>query len=163
MKYFNNCRTAEELKKEYHKLVKQLHPDNGGNENEFKTMQTEFSKAWDRLKNIHVNKEGETYNSETTETAEDFMNIINRVITFENVIVELCGSWLWISGDTKPYKDELKSLGAKWSHNKKCWYYHSEPYKRFHNKNYSLDDIREMYGSMEYKKKEEENKKITAG
>jgi len=159
MRYFTDCKTAEELKKEYHKLCKQLHPDNGGDENEFKDMQAEFKKAWDKLKNIHVNKEGETYSSETTETAEDFMNIINRVITFENVLVELCGSWLWISGDTKPYKEELKNMGARWSHNKNCWYYHTEPYKRYHNKNYSLDDIRLMYGSVEYKKTEKEQKK----
>lgn len=27
MKYFNNCKTLEELRKEYKRLVKQNHPD----------------------------------------------------------------------------------------------------------------------------------------
>ena len=32
MKYFTDCKTAEELKKEYKIQTKKLHPDNGGNE-----------------------------------------------------------------------------------------------------------------------------------
>ena len=31
MTYFENCKTAEELRKEFHRLAKELHPDNGGN------------------------------------------------------------------------------------------------------------------------------------
>ena len=30
MKYFTNCKSLEELRKEYKKLVKENHPDNGG-------------------------------------------------------------------------------------------------------------------------------------
>lgn len=30
---------------------------------------------------------------------------------------------IWISGDTKPHKDELKSMGAKWAPKKGAWYY----------------------------------------
>lgn len=46
MIYFTNCKTAEELKKEYLELCKQLHPDNAGNAEDFKKMQDEFSKPF---------------------------------------------------------------------------------------------------------------------
>lgn len=32
------------------------------------------------------------------------------------------GKWLWIEGDTRPLKDELKKLGAWWSAKRKAWY-----------------------------------------
>lgn len=83
--YFNNCRTAE------------------------------FSKVFEKLKNIHTNAAGATYEKTgeyaTSESAEEFMNIINAVLAFPGVEVELCGSWLWLSGQTREYKEELKALG----------------------------------------------------
>ena len=45
MRYFTNCKTAEELRKEFHRLAKELHPDNGGNAEDFKAMKAEFEKA----------------------------------------------------------------------------------------------------------------------
>ena len=54
MKYFKNCKTAEELKKEYRKLAMKLHPDIVGGDGEaFKEMQNEFEKLWEQLKNVH--------------------------------------------------------------------------------------------------------------
>ena len=61
MRYFTNCKTAEELRKEFHRLAKELHPDNGGNAEDFKTMKAEFEKAWETIGNTYKNAEGETY------------------------------------------------------------------------------------------------------
>ena len=95
-RYFDNCRTAEDLKKAYRQAAKELHPDAGGREDEFKSMQAEFSAAWSRLKNIHITKDGEKYERETQETAEEFMSIIEELIRFKDVEVEICGSWIWL-------------------------------------------------------------------
>ena len=53
MKYFTNCKTAEELKKAYRTWAKKLHPDLGGNAEEFKVMQAEYEKLWERQYHQH--------------------------------------------------------------------------------------------------------------
>ena len=53
MKYFNNITTPEELKKHFRTLATKLHPDRGGNAEEFKNMMAEYmaiSKDFDRAK-----------------------------------------------------------------------------------------------------------------
>jgi len=37
--------------------------------------------------------------------------------------IELCGLWLWVTGDTRPVKAQLKEAGFKWAHKKKQWYF----------------------------------------
>lgn len=154
-KYFTDCKTAEELKAEYRRQAIRLHPDNGGDEEEFKIMQAEFTAMFDRLKNIHTTKDGETYEKTgeyaTHETAEEFMNVVNVVLSFENVNIELCGGWLWISGDTRAYKDQLKALGCKWSANKKMWYWQNDGKRHYHKKAWTIDEIRNTYGSHSFK------------
>ena len=107
MSYFTNCKTAEELKKAYRTWAKKLHPDLGGNAEEFKQMQNEYEKMWERLKNVHQNAQGETYTKETDETPQEFIHIINVLITLVGVEVEICGKWIWVSGNTKAHKETL--------------------------------------------------------
>ena len=162
MSYFTNCKTAEELKKAYRTWAKKLHPDLGGNAEEFKQMQNEYEKLWERLKNVHQNAQGETYTKETDETPQEFIHIINVLITLVGVEVEICGKWIWVSGNTKPHKETLKQLKFKWAHKKQAWYYHAEPYKKKSRRELTLDEIRDMFGSQHYDQKQEEEKKLKA-
>lgn len=148
--YFRQCRTAEELKKAYREIVKKLHPDNGGEASLFKEMQAEFSSAWERLKSIHVNSKGEQYTQETNETAQEFMDIIEKVIHLNGVDVELCGSWIWCSGNTQPYKEVFKALKFGWSGQKQAWHFHYGPYKKRSKSKLSMNDIRNLYGSKKF-------------
>lgn len=53
MKYFKNITSPEELKKQFRTLATKLHPDRGGNAEEFKNMMAEYmaiSKDFDRAK-----------------------------------------------------------------------------------------------------------------
>lgn len=45
MKYFNNTTTAEELKKQFHSYCLTMHPDKGGDPEEFKAMLAEYEEA----------------------------------------------------------------------------------------------------------------------
>ena len=166
MKYFKNCKTAEELKKEYRKLAMKLHPDIvGGNGEEFKAMQAEFEKLWERLKDVHQNAKGETYtktSETTTETPKEFINIINTLIRLNGLEVEICGSWIWVSGNTKEHKEVLKQLNFKFAYKKKAWYYHKDKFRKKSHEELTMDDIRDMFGSQRYEQKKEEEKKLKA-
>ena len=124
MKYFTDCKTAEDVKKAFRKWALKLHPDNNQGRDtteDFQEMQAEFEAAFDRLKNVHVNKDGETYEKETTETAGEFMDLIIKLLNLDGVNVELCGSWIWLTGNTKEHRDAIKALHFKWSSNKAAW------------------------------------------
>ena len=53
--YFNNCNTADECKTRYKELAKKLHPDIGGDTDEFQRMQAEYEQRLNELLNTKVN------------------------------------------------------------------------------------------------------------
>lgn len=74
--------------------------------------------------------------------------VLDAVQDMPGVGAELNGTWLWISGDTKPHKETLKALGCMWSPNKKVWYKRPPNAKRrFGRRTASQGYIRARYGS----------------
>lgn len=160
-KYFQDCHTIEDVKRTYKEWAKKLHPDNGGSEEEFKAMAAEYEKAFERLKSVHASKDGGTYEEESQEVPEEFAGIINACIAFENVKIEIIGSWVWLTGNTFVYKDIIKDLGFFWSKSKKAWYYTGETEKSFKRGHYSMDGVRQKWGTTEVKAAGEERRKIS--
>jgi len=151
--YFEEAITLEDVKQIYKRLARELHPDCNPGKNttaDFQEMQRQYNEAFNRCKNIHVNKDGETYEKETTETPEQFASIINALLKAPGLIIELCGSWLWVTGNTREHRDLLKELNFRWSKNKEAWYLHFEPYRKHSKKTVDLQTIREMYGSQRF-------------
>ena len=146
MKYFTNCTTLDELKKEYRRLVMLHHPDRGGDTETMKQINNDHDAMFEVLKKQHNAKADEHH--QTTETAEEFRDILNVLLKLDGLEVELCGSWLWIGGNTKEHKDALKAAGCHWSANKKLWYWHhAEEGSRWHRGKRTMGEIRSKYGS----------------
>jgi curved DNA-binding protein CbpA len=146
MTYFINIKTLDELKAEYRRLAMKHHPDKGGNLETMKAINAEHDELFEVLKKQH-NAGADEYH-QTTETAEMFRDIIDLLLTLDGLEVELCGSWLWIGGNTKEHKDALKKAGCGWSKNKGMWYWrHPEEGRRWRKSNTTMGDIRTKYGS----------------
>ena len=142
MKYFNNCETIEQLKKEYKKLAFANHPDRNGDVEVMKAINNEYEEA---LNNLKLN--GNKADKESTEVASEFIEIINSIINLEGLVIEIVGSWIWITGNTKEHKEVLKANGFYYASKKKAWYLKPSDYKSKSRKHYSLDEIKNKYGS----------------
>lgn len=147
MKYFTNIQTLEELKKEYKRLALENHPDRGGDVEVMKAINAEYDIMFNRVKDIHINAKGETYTKENTETPSEFKDIIDKLIRMEGLEIEIIGCFIWLSGNTRAHKDNIKALGFKWHSTKKMWYKAPEDYRKRSKKKYSIEEIRDMYGT----------------
>lgn len=141
MKYFKDIKSLQELRTVYRELLKKYHPDNGGSESVAKEINAEYEIMFQRLK-------AGTNNKTDYDTDIDIMirDVIQKIISL-NVHVEICGSWVWVSGNTYPVKDSLKAAGLKYSRNKKMWYFAATGCRRYSKKSTTIDYIRNKYGS----------------
>ena len=150
MKYFINVKSLDELKKEYRRLAMIHHPDVGGSKETMQEINAEYDELHEKLKAAH-NQTADEYH-QTTETPEEFREIIEKLLSMDGLEVELCGSWLWIGGKTKEHKDELKAAGCRWSKNKGLWYWHhAEDGRRWHKGSKTMNQIRNKYGSQTFR------------
>lgn len=147
--YFKDCRTAEEGKRLYHQLVKRYHTDNGGDTETIQRINAEFTEWWKSHKNIHYSEEKHSeYTKETSETAEDFIEIIRKLSALSGVTIEICGSWIWIGGNTYPYREQLHEFNCYWSKKKHLWYWAGEDFKKSNRRTgKDMTYIRSVYGS----------------
>lgn len=161
--YFKNVQTLDELRKQYRDLLKKYHPDNrNGSEEITKAINVEYEKLFKILKDSHSRQQADTAKSNSSnnkssydnmkydfEEDEQLREMLQKVIYFSDITIEIIGSWLWISGSTYQYRKELKELGFKFASQKKRWYWHSDAYRKRSNKKLSMDDIRNYYGCTE--------------
>ena len=147
--YFNGCKSIEEIKRLYHKLAMQNHPDLGGKLETMQAINNEYDIVAEQFKNIHENASGETYESEEQQNNEipsDFRDMINNLIHMEGIIVELVGKWIWVTGNSYQHKDNIKKMGFKYASTKKAWFWHNPEDSTVNRKKMSLEDIKTKYG-----------------
>ena len=144
MKWFENVKKIEELRRLYRKLLKEHHPDNGGDEETMKEINLEYDRVFSDLSRFSSDGEECTGEEQKTEN-EAFKSILNEIINF-NVEIEIIGSWIWCFNSYQ-FRSQLKELGFRYAAKKKAWVWHYGEYKRYHKGETDLNDIRAKYGS----------------
>lgn len=134
----------EEVKLAYRQACKKYHPDI--NPAGLATMQA-VNEAYETLCNesfpIRIDSSGEF-----SDYGEALNNALNQIIGLNGIIIEVCGAWAWVSGNTKSNKEILKNADFLWSTNKNMWYFRPCNQKRkFYRSSSSIDEIRAKYGS----------------
>tara|TARA_R110000822_G_scaffold135429_1_gene273010 strand:+ start:1155 stop:1646 length:492 start_codon:yes stop_codon:yes gene_type:complete len=134
--------TTAIIKRAYKVACSKYHPDKGGST----FMMQSVNEAYSVLKDF----EGTVSSGDLSYPAE-LNEAINAVINLEGVEIEICGAWVWVTGNTKPYS---KILGKKeggagfyWANKKKAWYFRPADWKSASRGKWSMDKIREAHGS----------------
>ncbi|WP_298754829.1 J domain-containing protein [uncultured Arcobacter sp.] len=131
---FKGIGGINEAKKIYKNLAKKLHPDVGGSTELFKILNEVYN---------YILENGVNF-SEDSEFDLELEKVISQILHYENIIIEVVGSWIWLQGNTRAIKEVLKDLGFKWASKKKMWYYGEM--KGRNPKQKSMDDIKAKYG-----------------
>lgn len=140
-RFFNGCRTLDAVKREYKRLAMIYHPDRGGSTEIMQQINQEYSQI---MRNPKFDP-----NRLSNEVREDFIQfpeILNQIILYD-ITIEVCGSWIWLSGNTRNYKDQLKKIGFLFAPKKQMWYWRPKDFKSANNRPKDMDYIRTKYGS----------------
>ena len=140
----NGQYSLSDVKQVYRKLASVNHPDKGGSTETMQLINTAFSelcKYFELNATLDINQETETHHS------FDF-SFVDTLKTLHGVVIEICGYWVWLSGNTYPHKEIISNLGFKFSGAKKSWYWSptidTSQYKRGSK---SMKNIRQEFGS----------------
>ena len=111
MKWFKEVNDLNELRKLYKKLVVKYHPDNNGNEEILKSINVEYDILFKKFKSGYENSE--SYKNATEKQRQSYDSVKDKLLRemivklskFSDLTIEICGTWIWISGITKAYKE----------------------------------------------------------
>ena len=142
----------KEISKQYRKKIFSCHPDHGGTDGKFIELQQAYATIM-----ASIQYTGRRFNKET-QSMEDIlknyndalinkmMELINNLSHVKDININIMGDWIWVDGETKPYKDKIKAMNFRFSTNKKAWYWHDGKYKKRSKTSYSMSDIELRHG-----------------
>lgn len=141
LKYFKHCKSLDEVKAEYKRCVQRWLPSES-NEGDIKKMalvENEYHGISQRTK----------FQDQPEDVKEEYLQFPNKVKKIHELGLnqEVCGSWLWVSGNTIDHKETLKSLGLRYSPNKQRWYYRPKWYRSTNSTPVDMDFIRKKWGT----------------
>lgn len=152
MKFFNDCKTIEEVKGLYKKLALENHPDRGGDTATMQAINTEYDFACAKL----AKGAGLTDEEADVEIklSEEYRQVIEKIINLPGIVIEIVGNWIWVTGNTRPVKNTLKDAGFYFASKKIAWYYRNEAFKT-RGSGAPLEEIRVKYGSEKINRKQQ--------
>ena len=125
--YLKDAKDLQELKKLYYTYAKRLHPDVTKDNGE---AMKQLNNEYDYLKTIlhnAVNEETKKAYTDNNASMDSFRDIINELLKYNRIVIEIVGSWLWVSGSgTFAIKDSVlyEKFNFQYSkHNKKFYWY----------------------------------------
>lgn len=133
----------DQLKKEYYKLAKKYHPDAGGTKEQFQALEAEYKKHFTSL--LKGSKLSQDQQKNEIELDDALRAAANALAGIEGINIELAGKWLWVSGNTYPFRAQLKSAGFLFASAKKMWFYKGT--ESSGRGNMDIEEIRNKYGS----------------
>lgn len=146
MNYFKDCQTIDQVKSLYRSLAKEHHPDKeGGDTATMQAINTEYAFACAKI------LKGENLSTEETQDeilkAEKYREALERISNLEGIVIELVGAWIWVTGNTFPYRAVLKQSGYMFAHKKVAWYFRTDEFKTHSRHQLTLEQIKSKYGS----------------
>ncbi len=97
------------------------------------------------------NYEGEIETEDAAGEAGNYPDAVNdalnAIIGLDGLDIEICGAWVWVDVETYRHRAALKEAGLRFASKKKRWYFRPENWRSSSRGQYSMDDIREKYGS----------------
>lgn len=138
---FAACKTLVELMREL-KRVAVLFPVPGGHYHIFAQAKKEYLDALQDPR-FELSKLPEWAQQDYI----DFPEVLDQLVRLKELDLEMIGSWLWVSGYTWKYKDQLKDLGLQFAPDKKLWYFRPADERSGNSSPMPIDLIREKYGS----------------
>jgi len=138
----NRIYTIKEIKDIYRKLASANHPDKGGNTEVMQLINISFNEL---LEFFSANETLEIKDSSETNINFSFIDDLKKM---SGVIIEVCGYWIWLTGNTIGHKELIQKLGFRYSGAKKSWYWFPtiETFK-FRRGSKTMKTIRTKYGS----------------
>ena len=136
--------TKLDIKKAYKAAALKYHPDKNPVGGE---MMKIINAAFDVLKEFEGTIPADAQEESTQDYGEALNTALNAIFDLEGLTIEICGAWLWVSGETFKHKSILKEAGFKFASKKKSWYFRPENWKSASRGSYSMDEIRDTYGS----------------
>lgn len=161
MSYFESCTTVEQIKQEYRKLAMQMHPDVGGSTEAMQALNQDYEAALrccDGQTSQGSDGREHTYRYDQGKEREIIEKIDQLLqLQMNDAEIWLIGLWIWIEGNTKPYKDGLKELGCRWSNKHTAWYWRREEDRTWRSSGKDLSGIAATYGASKITRKGESN------
>jgi hypothetical protein len=161
--------TPAEASKMYKRLALKLHPDidkTPGATERMQTLNAEYARLLSSMAHMGESARQRAAHAEGKKTSADYINleevceelraVIQSVLDIgaRDIEIELCGLWVWVTGNTKPVHEQIKAAGLKWAHKKAAWYFAG--CQSFGRGGWDMDTIRNTYGSRKVNAQDDE-------